>query len=271
MAIVVIDSTPQGAEVIGPDKKSLGKTPVKLSLPISDLPLDVRAAARRLSQEDRSKVVVTGNTVIKCRSTRAPAPHRHGGHKGTGRQAASGDERRRPHAARDIAAISASSRAHARSPLVAGLVALSRPRISRRAPRAERRRRRASGAIDEARVQAAAEIKAAELEAAAQSASDRRPRRAPRRSRRSRRPTKRSPPTRPRASAARTRCAPASADIDALVDAHRAARGAARRDPARRPVASATARAASTHDIERKRERLRRASSRPARASQAAS
>ena len=51
--IVVIDSAPQGAEVVGPDKQPRRQDAGEAhAAGLADLPLDVRAAARRLSQED---------------------------------------------------------------------------------------------------------------------------------------------------------------------------------------------------------------------------
>jgi eukaryotic-like serine/threonine-protein kinase len=83
MALVVIDSTPEGAEVVGPDKKSIGKTPAKLSLPVSDLPLryELTLPGYRKKQYE---VVVSGNTVINVPLERAPViSHPPGGHKGS--------------------------------------------------------------------------------------------------------------------------------------------------------------------------------------------
>jgi hypothetical protein len=62
-AIIVIDSTPQGADVIGPDKQALGKTPARVTLPISDLPLtfELRLAGYK---KKTKQIIVTGNTVI---------------------------------------------------------------------------------------------------------------------------------------------------------------------------------------------------------------
>jgi len=84
MAVVVIDSTPQGAEVVGPDKKHVGKTPAKLSLPISDLPLvyELTLPGYRKKQH---QIVVSGNTVINVPLERAPViSHPGSGHKGSG-------------------------------------------------------------------------------------------------------------------------------------------------------------------------------------------
>jgi eukaryotic-like serine/threonine-protein kinase len=72
MAIVVIDSAPQGAEVFGSDKKSLGTTPARLTLPISDLPqtFELRLAGYRPKTK---QMIVTGNTVVQVNLDRRPA------------------------------------------------------------------------------------------------------------------------------------------------------------------------------------------------------
>jgi hypothetical protein len=72
MATIVVDSTPQGAEVFGPDKTSLGKTPVRITLPISTTPLDFElklAGYRRKTKQ----VVVSGNAVLQVTLDRAPS------------------------------------------------------------------------------------------------------------------------------------------------------------------------------------------------------
>jgi serine/threonine-protein kinase len=73
MAVVVIDSSPSGAEVFGPDKKSVGKTPVKLELPVSDMPLayELRLAGYRTKIK---QLIVTGNTMVQVPLDRAPPP-----------------------------------------------------------------------------------------------------------------------------------------------------------------------------------------------------
>ncbi len=90
MATIVIDSTPQGAEVIGPDDKSLGTTPAKLSLPVSDLPQDfeLRLAGYRTKTK---QIVVTGNTVITVMLDRMPASS--GGNHGPTRRKDAGVKR----------------------------------------------------------------------------------------------------------------------------------------------------------------------------------
>jgi hypothetical protein len=97
MATVLIDSAPQGAEVIGPDKKVLGKTPAKLSLPVSQSPMtfELRLAGYRKKTRD---VVVAGNTVIDIPLERAPVAVPAGSaatHKGSGHHS-TGDELERP-------------------------------------------------------------------------------------------------------------------------------------------------------------------------------
>ena len=86
MASVVIDSTPQGAEVLGPEKKVLGKTPVKLSLPISDLPLAYELSLPGYRKKTH-QLVVTGNTVVNIELDKAVAVRPPGGgthaHKGS--------------------------------------------------------------------------------------------------------------------------------------------------------------------------------------------
>jgi serine/threonine-protein kinase len=92
MAIVVIDSAPQGAEVIGPDKKQLGKTPAKLTLPVSPTPrtFELRLAGYHRKTRD---LVVTGNTVITIPLEKAPVvvPHR-----GSSAHHSSSDDLERP-------------------------------------------------------------------------------------------------------------------------------------------------------------------------------
>jgi tRNA A-37 threonylcarbamoyl transferase component Bud32 len=94
MAAVVIDSTPQGAEVFGADKTFHGKTPVTLSLPISDMPVELEL--RLAGYKKKSKqVVVTGNTVLNVMLDRAPASSG-GTRKGSGHKKGSGDDLMRP-------------------------------------------------------------------------------------------------------------------------------------------------------------------------------
>lgn len=63
LATVVIDSVPRGADVIGSDRKVLGKTPAKLQLPITSDTVHVEL--RLAGYHTRTKqFVVTGNAVI---------------------------------------------------------------------------------------------------------------------------------------------------------------------------------------------------------------
>jgi hypothetical protein len=91
MAVIVIDSTPQGAEVIGPDGTSIGKTPATLSLPISDLPqsFELRLAGYK---KETKQIVVTGNTVVNVALDRAPGGHPPRKGSGGGRKKGSGDD-----------------------------------------------------------------------------------------------------------------------------------------------------------------------------------
>lgn len=78
MAVIMFDSTPSGAEVFDSDKKSLGKTPLKLELPISDMPLsfELRLAGYRKKTKE---LTVRGNTMVQVPLDRAPPTN-----KGTG-------------------------------------------------------------------------------------------------------------------------------------------------------------------------------------------
>jgi len=73
-AVIVIDSTPQGAEVFGSNKQSLGKTPLHLTLPISDLPqtFDLRLTGYK---KKTKQIVVTGNAVIPVPLDKLVAPN----------------------------------------------------------------------------------------------------------------------------------------------------------------------------------------------------
>ncbi len=78
MAVIVIDSTPQGAEVLGSDNKSFGKTPATVSLPISDMPIELELKLTGYKKKTK-QIIVTGNTVINVMLDRQPAS---GGSKG---------------------------------------------------------------------------------------------------------------------------------------------------------------------------------------------
>jgi serine/threonine-protein kinase len=72
-----IDSAPAGAAVTGPNGEALGKTPLKIEWPISDLPvtfeLRLGGYRRKLKQ-----TVVNGNTALRVELERAPAIRRSG-------------------------------------------------------------------------------------------------------------------------------------------------------------------------------------------------
>jgi hypothetical protein len=85
-----IDSAPPGAAVTGPSGESLGKTPLKIDWPISDLPvtfeLRLGGYKRKLKQ-----TVVNGNTALRVELERAPVrrggPAASGSGKGSGADA----------------------------------------------------------------------------------------------------------------------------------------------------------------------------------------
>ena len=98
MAIVMIDSTPPGAEVFGRDGKSVGKTPVKLELPISDLPLEYELRLAGYKKKTK-QIIVNGNTMVSVPLERAPVIHKGTGAgkgKGKGSGTRHGDELERP-------------------------------------------------------------------------------------------------------------------------------------------------------------------------------
>jgi eukaryotic-like serine/threonine-protein kinase len=70
-----IDSAPTGASVIGPDGEPLGKTPLKIEWPISDLPVTFEL---RLGGYKRKlkPTVVNGNTALRVELERAPVVRR---------------------------------------------------------------------------------------------------------------------------------------------------------------------------------------------------
>jgi hypothetical protein len=81
LAVVVIDSMPQGADVFDTDGKPAGKTPAKLSLPITSkqLTYELRMAGYRKKSK---QFVVSGNAVIEVTLERAPVIIRHNGSGG---------------------------------------------------------------------------------------------------------------------------------------------------------------------------------------------
>lgn len=90
-AIIVIDSTPQGADVIGPDKQSVGKTPAQVTLPISDLPLTFELRLPGYKKKTK-QIIVSGNAMISVTLDKAPAPSGGSHKKGSG----GGNELMRP-------------------------------------------------------------------------------------------------------------------------------------------------------------------------------
>jgi hypothetical protein len=92
MAVIVIDSTPQGAEVIDADKKSYGKTPATLNLPISDMPIDFELKLAGYKKKSK-QVIVSGNAVINVMLDKAPSS---GSHRGSGTKKGSGNELMNP-------------------------------------------------------------------------------------------------------------------------------------------------------------------------------
>ena len=84
-----IDSVPQGALVTGPGGEPLGRTPLKLEWPVSDLP--VRFALRLGGFKRKVKqTVISGNTALRIELDRA-AVIRHGGPPAGGGSAAAGN------------------------------------------------------------------------------------------------------------------------------------------------------------------------------------
>ena len=90
MAVVVIDSAPQGADLFGPGNVALGKTPAKLSLPVTAkaLTYELRLAGYRKKTKE---FVVTGNAVIEVSLERVPVIIRHNGGRGSGKHSGSDD------------------------------------------------------------------------------------------------------------------------------------------------------------------------------------
>ena len=70
IAHLSIDSVPPGAVVAGPDGEVLGKTPLKLDWPISDLPVtfELRLAGYKKKQK---QTVINGNTALHIELERA--------------------------------------------------------------------------------------------------------------------------------------------------------------------------------------------------------
>src|SRR5262249_48145220 len=81
-----IDSAPTGASVIGPGGALLGKTPLKLDWPVSDLPVtfELRLAGHKRKLKP---TVVNRNTALRVELERVPVV-RHSAGSGTGRRPA---------------------------------------------------------------------------------------------------------------------------------------------------------------------------------------
>jgi serine/threonine protein kinase len=88
LAVVVLDSTPQGADVFGADKTFHGKTPATISLPISDMPQEFELRLAGYKKKTK-QVVVSGNTVINVMLDRVPSSG--GSRKGSGHKKGSAD------------------------------------------------------------------------------------------------------------------------------------------------------------------------------------
>jgi serine/threonine-protein kinase len=73
-----IDSVPPGAQVAGPDGAPLGKTPLKIEWPISDLPVAFELRLGGYKKKQR-QTVVNGNTALHIELERMPVIHHPGG------------------------------------------------------------------------------------------------------------------------------------------------------------------------------------------------
>jgi hypothetical protein len=96
-ATVVIDSTPEGAEVFSADRKPLGKTPARLTLPVSDTAQQFELKLPGYKRKIHS-LVVNGNTIVNVELEKAPivvSPPT-GGHKGSGNHHSGADDLERP-------------------------------------------------------------------------------------------------------------------------------------------------------------------------------
>ena len=70
MASVEIDSEPSGADLYGPDKKLVGKTPQKLTLEVSDLPMTFELKLAGYKPKTK-QLLVSGNMVVSVPLDRA--------------------------------------------------------------------------------------------------------------------------------------------------------------------------------------------------------
>jgi tRNA A-37 threonylcarbamoyl transferase component Bud32 len=78
-----IDSTPPGATVIGPDGEALGKTPLKIEWPVSDLPVTFELRLGGYKKKPQ-QTVVNGNTALHVQLDRAAAIRHNGAGPGNG-------------------------------------------------------------------------------------------------------------------------------------------------------------------------------------------
>jgi tRNA A-37 threonylcarbamoyl transferase component Bud32 len=90
-----IDSVPPGAVVSGPEGEALGKTPIKLDWPISDLPVtfELRLAGYKKKQK---QTVVNSNTALHIELERAPASRHPGNAPGSASTGSGGNGLMRP-------------------------------------------------------------------------------------------------------------------------------------------------------------------------------
>ena len=94
MAHLAIDSVPNHALVTSPTGEPLGKTPLAIDWPISDLPVTFELSLAGYKTRQK-QTVVNGNTALRIDLERAPGPRRPGG----GRAAGSGKP---PHTGNDL-------------------------------------------------------------------------------------------------------------------------------------------------------------------------
>jgi hypothetical protein len=81
-AVVEITSDPSGADIYSPDKLLLGKTPAKLDLPISDMPVSFELVLAGYKKRTK-QIVVSHNTVVDVPLEKMPVvvPNPGGSHK----------------------------------------------------------------------------------------------------------------------------------------------------------------------------------------------
>jgi tRNA A-37 threonylcarbamoyl transferase component Bud32 len=95
IAHLLIDSVPAGAVVSGPDGEALGRTPLKVDWPISDLPVtfELRLAGYKKKQK---QTVVNSNTALHIELERAPVIRRSGNAGGSAKSGSGGNGLMRP-------------------------------------------------------------------------------------------------------------------------------------------------------------------------------